>query len=182
MTLILLILQTIYFMVPAYFANMAPVVTKNIFKKLAIPVDFNKKLGGKPIFGSHKTIRGLIMATIFGIIFFQIQKWLYVIPFFQKISLINYSEYSILLGFLLGFGAIIGDLVESFFKRRVNRKPGSPWIPFDQLDYTIGALLFASIVYLPSWQVIVAAIIINFFLHIIANHITYYLGITKVKW
>jgi CDP-2,3-bis-(O-geranylgeranyl)-sn-glycerol synthase len=169
-------------MLPAYFANMAPVLTKNILKKLAIPVDFNRKFKGKSLFGANKTIRGLIMATVFGIIFFQIQKWLYVIPFFQKISLINYSEYSILLGFLLGFGAIIGDLIESFFKRRVNRKPGAPWIPFDQIDYTIGALLFASIVFLPSWQVIVIILIANFFLHIIVNHLAYYLGITKVKW
>ena len=34
-----------------------------------------------------------------------------------EISLIDYSDFSLLLGFLLGFGAILGDLVKSYFKR-----------------------------------------------------------------
>ena len=36
------VLQSFYFMIPAYFANMAPVIVKDRFKKLAIPIDFGK--------------------------------------------------------------------------------------------------------------------------------------------
>jgi hypothetical protein len=32
------------------------------------------------------------------------------------------------------------DSVKSFVKRRVGIAPGAPWIPFDQLDFVIGAL------------------------------------------
>lgn len=169
-------------MLPAYFGNMAPVLAGGVLKKLAHPIDFNKTFRGKPIFGTHKTFRGLIMASLFGIIIFALQKLLYQFPFFQKISLIDYSNYTLLVGFLLGFGAIIGDLVKSFFKRQFNHKAGTPWIPFDQTDYVVGALLFVSIIYIPSWQAILVIFIASFLLHIIANHLAYYLKIRKVKW
>ena len=53
-----LILQLFYLMLPAYFANMAPVIVKKIFNNLKIPIDFDKKIGNKEIFG------GLINVTI----------------------------------------------------------------------------------------------------------------------
>jgi CDP-2,3-bis-(O-geranylgeranyl)-sn-glycerol synthase len=166
-------------MLPAYFANMAPVLVKKYFKFLAKPLDFNKKLNKKPIFGSHKTLRGLIAGIIAGIIITFIQFKLY--PYLNSISLIDYSNW-FLIGLLLGAGAILGDLVKSFFKRRVNIKPGGRWIPFDQLDYVIGALLLTAIIYVPSTEVIITALILSFILHIAVNHLAYYLGISKVKW
>ena len=46
---IVLLLSCFYLMMPAYFANMAPVIAKKIFNSLAIPIDFNKKIRNKPI-------------------------------------------------------------------------------------------------------------------------------------
>jgi len=118
----LLILQYIYFLLPAGFANMAPVLTKKIFKSLAIPIDYYKKFQGRYIFGPHKTIRGLLFGIVFSIIIISIiismQRFLYNYDFFRSISLINYSENVLLLGFLMGFGAISGDLIESFLYKR----------------------------------------------------------------
>lgn len=176
-----LILKSIYFMLPAYFANMAPVVVKRWFKFLAIPIDFNKKWKGEAIFGSHKTIRGFVFGILFALIVAYLQKALYANPFFSNLSFIDYSGW-LGAGFLLGFGALFGDLVKSFFKRRVGIKPGARFIPWDQLDYIIGALVFVSFVYTPSLQVIAVILIISFVLHVAANHIAYYLKITKVKW
>lgn len=180
--MIMLVIQSLYFFLPAYFANAMPVLGKNILKKFAHPIDFKKKLNGKPILGSHKTWRGVLFAVVAGTLVFYIQKLLYIYPFFQKISLVDYSQYSILLGFLMGFGAIFGDSAKSFFKRRLGIKPGGRWIPFDQLDYVVGALLFGAILYIPSWQAILIIFVASFFLHIISNHIAYYTGIKKVKW
>ncbi len=168
-------------MLPAYFANMAPVLVKNYFKPLAVSLDFNKKFKGRRILGSHKTLRGLIAGVIIGIIIAFIQYQLLKIPFFASISLIDYNEWASI-GVLMGAGALIGDLVKSFFKRRANIKPGGRWIPFDQLDYVVGALLFISVLDVPSIEVIITALILSFLLHIIVNHIGYYLGIRKVKW
>ena len=51
------------------------------------------------------------------------------------------SAWIILVGGLLGFGALCGDSIKSFFKRQIGIAPGKSWFPFDQLDYLVGALL-----------------------------------------
>lgn len=179
--LILLILQSLYFMLPAYFANMAP----DIFKKvnlLLFPVDFNKTWKGKPIFGSHKTWGGLLYACLAGILTFLLQRYLFKFDFFNQLSIIDYSSTSLFLGFLLGFGAIFGDLIESFLKRRASIEPGKPWIPFDQLDFVLGALLFSLIATILPWRYYLIILIISPILHVIFDHLGYYLKIRKSKW
>ncbi len=181
MAILTLILASFYYFLPAYFANGAPVLLKK-FNPLKLPVDFNKTLKNKPIFGSHKTWGGLILASLVGLLTFYFQKLLYNYPFFQKYSLINYTEYSILLGFLLGFGAIFGDLIKSFFKRRYHIKAGQSWIPFDQLDFVLGAFLFSFFVCIPPTSAILIIIIITPLIHILANHLSFYLKLKKTKW
>lgn len=175
-----IILKSIYFMAPVYFANMAPVLVKNI-NFLDYPIDFNKRFRGEPILGNHKTWRGLFFGVIAGIVSAYIQYRLFAYLFFAGISIIDYSDW-LVIGFLLGFGALFGDLVKSFFKRRLDIKPGRQFIPWDQLDYTIGSLLLISVFYVPSAEIIVSVLIINFLLHVIANHLAYYLRLSKVKW
>ena len=180
MAILNLILSALYYFLPAYFANMCP----NLFKKInpfKTPVDFNKKIKNKEIFGKHKTWGGIIIAVIAGTLIFYIQKIIFQYSFFQKYSLINYSEYSIWLGFFLGLGAILGDLIESFFKRRRNIKSGKSWIPFDQLDFVIGAFLFSFFIYIPPPSIILIIIIISPALHILTNYLGYYLKINKTK-
>mgnify|MGYP006304289525 CR=1 FL=1 len=182
----MLVVQAMYFMLPAYIANMFPVLAKNSMKCLDRPVDCGLKLRGRPLFGSHKTIRGLLVGVLAGIIVFQVQKWLYSIGFFQSISLVDYNEiyasWRLLPGLLLGLGALAGDMIESFFKRQFRIKPGRSWIPFDQIDFIIGALLLVSIVYAPSWQVILILMVLTPLIHIGANHLGYHLNLKKEKW
>ena len=45
--------------------------------------------------------------------------------------------------FALCFGALLGDIVESFFKRRLGKNRGEDWLVFDQLDFIIGALVLS---------------------------------------
>ncbi len=172
-------------MMPAHFANMAPVFARGTFKKLAKPIDFNAVFMGKSLFGSHKTFRGLFAAVIFGVVFFYIQALLYnidTVDFFKSISIIDYSATPIMFGLLMGAGAIFGDLVKSFFKRRIGIKPGERWIPFDQIDYVVGALFFSSFIHKPSVMIVAAIFITSFASHIIMNHLGFYLGINKKKW
>lgn len=177
-------LGCIWYMMPAYFSNMAPVFVKNHFKFLAKPVDFNKRFGRKPVLGSHKTFRGIIFGVLSGVVVMMVQVILFSnVPFFGRISLFDYARinYS-LLGFLLGFGALFGDMVKSFFKRRANIKPGGRWVPFDQLDYVIGALLFGAFVYSPPLYAVIVILVSSFLLHIAVNHLGYYFGIRKERW
>ncbi|MCG8571014.1 MAG: CDP-archaeol synthase [Spirochaetes bacterium] len=160
---------------------MAPVVMKNSFNKLKIPLDFNIKFGKDTIFGKNKTFRGLIFGIVFGVITAFIQSLLYNFEGIKIISFLDYSNW-LLLGFLMGLGAIIGDLIESFFKRRFNIKSGKPFIPFDQLDFMIGAMVFVYPVFQLNLNQVITLLVLSFFLHILVNHIAFYLKIRKEKW
>ncbi|MDP6600325.1 MAG: CDP-2,3-bis-(O-geranylgeranyl)-sn-glycerol synthase [Candidatus Woesearchaeota archaeon] len=176
-----IILQYFYFMLPAYFANMAPVIVKNIFNNLEFPLDFNKKIKNKPIFGKNKTFRGLIFGILFAVIIAYLQFLFYNNNLFVNISIVNYSDW-LLIGLLMGFGTIFGDLVESFVKRRMNYESGKSFIPWDQMDFVIGALIFVYPIVKLSLDKIIIILLLSFILHIIANHIAFYTGVRRERW
>ncbi|MEK6942884.1 MAG: CDP-2,3-bis-(O-geranylgeranyl)-sn-glycerol synthase [Nanoarchaeota archaeon] len=179
-TLFVLISQCFYLLLPAYFANMAPVIVKNV-NFLNYPIDFGKKIGGKPILGNHKTFRGLFFGVLFGIIIAYFQFLIYKSGNFAGIAVVDYDKW-LLLGILLGSGALIGDAVKSFFKRRVNIAPGAKFIPFDQTDFVIGALIFTMLFFEINLKIFFTSILLSFALHIITNHLAFWLKMRDEKW
>lgn len=181
-----LILSSIYFFLPAYFANMVPTFAKKwgISEYLAKPVDFNKKFKNQPLFGSHKTWRGIFLGVLAGILIAFLQRIFWHFSFFKKISFFDYQKINVfLLGFLLSFGALLGDLISSFFKRRVGILPGESWIPFDQISFVLGSFFIVNIfsnfkIPILAWFLI---LILSFFLHIIFNRIGFWLKISDSK-
>jgi len=179
------IIKTIYFILPGVFANMTPVLVKGIFKKLAFPVDFNKKIKGKRIFGKNKTFRGLLLGVLAAILVAYIQFMLYSNPFFKSISLHDYSQTNILLlGFLMGIGVLTADLANSFIKRRLNRKEGSQFMPWDQLNAPVGGIAFSIWLYNGGYLqlLLISTIVIAFALHLLVRTIGYYLKISNERW
>jgi CDP-2,3-bis-(O-geranylgeranyl)-sn-glycerol synthase len=123
---------------------MLPPLVAILLPKLNQPLDFNQKFRGHRVFGEHKTIRGLVVGTLSGGIIFFLQQYLYSnSDFFRNLSLIDYSNVPALFGFSIGFGALVGDAIKSFFKRQIGIKPGTSWFPWDQIDWVIGSLIFA---------------------------------------
>jgi len=155
---------------------MAPVFFKNKLLSLDKPLDKGRRLRGKEILGPHKTIRGIIASLLVGTITFYFQQVINID------SMIIYSEYNLLFGFLLSSGAIFGDLVKSFFKRRMNIPAGTPMYLADQLDAVIGAMLFTSWIMDYSLAQVGLIIALTLIIKIIANHIGFYLKIREVKW
>lgn len=189
--ILLLFLKSAYLLVPAYCANMAPPLAKrfHLLESLAKPVDKGKVLkDNKYIFGQNKTYRGFIVGMIGGALGGILQVLLYNISFFHEISLsgiiYNNALFMVCFGALMGFGAIFGDLAESFIKRRVGVNPGERFIPWDQIDLVIGAYIFTLPILfgLISWQLFLCSILVTFFLHVMTNHAAYYLHIRKEKW
>ncbi len=173
-----LILSCFYFILPAYFANMAPVIVKKI-NVLVIPIDFNRQLGGKPIFGKNKTFRGLFFGVLFAIVIAYLQYLLR--DTFSSLALVDYSNW-LVLGFLMGLGAVLGDLSESFVKRRLGYQSGKPFVPFDQTDFVIGAVILVSFFVSLSLEKILIILGLSFILHIVVNHLAFYLRIRGGKW
>lgn len=171
--IVLELLKVFYLILPAYFANMAPVFfTKLNF--LNSPVDFGAKINGKRLFGKNKTWRGLVTGVVVAIIIAFLQKLLDI----SSLNILNYQNF-ILIGFLLGFGALFGDLVESFFKRQLDIRPGKFFFPFDYIDHTIGAFLLLSIAFfIPFWSAVLV-VVLTMPLQLLVNLIGYKLKLRK---
>ena len=60
------VLQVLWFFVPAYLANMSPVLVQGWFQRLAAPIDGGRSFRGKRIHGDHNTWRGLLVGIVVG--------------------------------------------------------------------------------------------------------------------
>ena len=168
----MLILKTLWLLLPAGFANMAPVFAAKILPRWNTPVDFGHAWKGNEIFGSHKTYRGIISGTALGLLTFSIQQALYrSFPFFEELSFFNYNEVSPFFGAWMGFGALLGDLAKSFFKRRFAIAPGKAWIPFDQVDWIVGALISVCVVFVPNFALVIASFLVGLGLHFLIKYV-----------
>jgi CDP-2,3-bis-(O-geranylgeranyl)-sn-glycerol synthase len=168
---------SLWFFAPAGFANLAAFVAgeNRYLKKYTYPVDGYKKFRGKRILGDHKTVRGFVAAIIVGALICTIQVGLYNFSSGFRTSIpLDYSLINpIILGALLGFGALFGDCVKSFFKRQAGIKPGRSWFPFDQIDYIVGGIVFSLLyIRLPIWDY-VYLFIVWFLMHPLTTFIGY---------
>ena len=172
-----IIIEVFWLFLPAGIANMAPVLFTWL-PFLAKPMDSGKKIGGKRILGKNKTWRGFIVGIAVAVFIVWLQKIVY--PSTQGLAILNYQTINIwVIGLLLGVGALLGDLVESFLKRQRNIPSGKPWIPFDQLDWIIGAIIFVSFAVDLTWQQVVVALVLFGLLHPLINLIGYALRVKK---
>jgi len=154
------------FIFPAYVANAVPVIFGG-----GRAIDAGRKMpDGKPVFGSHKTIRGFVAGILAGTLTSVAQN--VALPF----------QFSVWLGFVVSFGALTGDLVHSFVKRRIGIIEGAPLPVADQLDFVVGAVLFSFLVSPPPLLTIFIIFVITPPLHLLANFLAYVAGVKKTPW
>jgi len=160
-------LGAFWFILPAYFASISPVWFKLRGKT---PLDFGRTFRNKPILGPSKTIRGFVGGALCGTLLGGIQQFVFGKPD------------GLLLGVLLGFGAMTGDALKSFFKRQRGIPPGKSWFPFDQLDFLIGGLVFASAVELPTLFGLIILLTLTPPLHLLSNIADHEAGLKEVPY
>ncbi len=157
-----IIVQAIWLILPAYAANGAAVLVGG-----GKPIDFGKKWkDGRRILGDGKTWRGLFYGALVGSIvgFSQAVAGKYIEMEGLNVLGLDYFEgFPLMIPLVLSlcFGALLGDITESFFKRRVGKERGEDWIPFDQLDFVLGALFLSFLV--SSFIELVGALPYNWF-------------------
>lgn len=159
------IYDALWFVLPLYIANMAPVFVKKL-NFLNYPVDFNKTFYGKRILGDHKTWRGLIFGTVAG----------------GLTSLLQ--SRGIFIGLILGLGALFGDMIGSSIKRRLNIPEGEKLLGIDQLDFLLGGLLLVFLFKISDLQPlqILFLIFITPLGHYLTSVIGYKLKLKDVPW
>ena len=143
------LLQVLYFFLPAYVANMAPVLVRDLCPSWAIPIDGGRTFRGTRVLGDHKTWRGLIAGTVAGVVVFALQVAAYRAGIWTGVALVDYGAVGLVPGLLLGLGTGVGDAVKSFWKRQLGIAPGASWPGFDQLDFMAGAYVAVALVYVP---------------------------------
>ena len=174
-------LTSLYFILPAYFSNGGALAFGG-----GLPVDFGKTDSkGNRWIGDGVTWRGLIAGTLIGMLTGAVQGYLnpdiiaeigqYIIT-----PIIPDVGSGILIGFLLGFGALLGDAIGSFIKRRLGIGRGKPAPLLDQLDFIVIALILSALVVKLNLFFVITAIILTIIIHQIANIGAYLLGLKDV--
>ncbi|MEM2889916.1 MAG: CDP-2,3-bis-(O-geranylgeranyl)-sn-glycerol synthase [Candidatus Hadarchaeum sp.] len=149
-----LIEQAIWFILPAYFANAAPVILGG-----GPPLDLGRRfVDGRRIFGEGKTLYGFLSGLVAG-------------------TLIGLLQRRALVGLMLALGALMGDLIGSFIKRRLGMAQGKMAPGLDQLGFAVVAIAMASPIELPSWPVIATILILTPPIHLATNFLGYKLGL-----
>ncbi len=166
-------------MVPAYVPNPIAAVSGG-----GPPIDGGRTLrDGYRIFGSGKTWRGFITGVVVGILSGLVLIWAR-----TAFSLDMLPAHTLTTVTLLAFGALLGDLVKSFVKRRLGKASGSRWPVADQYDLVAGSLILLA-VFDWTWVttyltpvVLVFILIVTPILHVSINIIGYVTGVKDVPW
>jgi CDP-2,3-bis-(O-geranylgeranyl)-sn-glycerol synthase len=171
------VLVDLFVFLPAFVANAAPVVAKNLPGLQSL---------NRPIYatymGKNKTWRGFLSGLIAAVATAMLLHTIGSLPYVGFVALHHYSlAVSAFAGFLLGCGAIGGDMAESWVKRRLGIKPGNALPYWDGVDYVLGAILLLSPLYRPSLAGFVALLLIGPLASLIANTVAYSVG-WKQQW
>ena len=164
MDIALLIVEALKFMFPAYCANATPVLAGG-----GTPMDFGRNfVDGKRVFGTNKTFRGFFFGLAVGI----------------AVGLMEYVVfgYPLLFALLTPLGALLGDLTAAFVKRRLGIAPGGLFPVVDQVDFVVGALVFALLLGMVDWALAITVLLITPPIHLLTNVCAYKLGLKKNPW
>jgi CDP-2,3-bis-(O-geranylgeranyl)-sn-glycerol synthase len=171
-------LPLIWTYLPAFVANAVPVLLPHV------PVlrQWNQPIAERSL-GKNKTWRGFIIGTVFAVLIAWLQYESGEFGLFSGWRLFKGDLYeSLLSGFLMGFGALTGDSVKSFFKRRMGIAPGKAWPVIDGIDYMIGAIIFLTPLFLPSFGGVIFLVLVGPIASLLANMVSYTVGWKSVWW
>ncbi len=171
----ILIIQAFWLIAPAYAANAFPPLLKG--RK---PLDFGRIFFKHRILGDGKTFEGTMAGILFGVFIGSIQIfWQGYIPNEWGLNLIKMT---FLLVMLLSVGAVFGDIVGAFIKRRLGIPRGNSAPLLDQLDFIFGAVLLSGLVINVDFYIILTLIILTPPIHLIANLIGYAARVKRTPW
>ena len=162
------LLQLLYFMAPAYLSNMAPPFVRRWH-------GWNRPINAH-LLGDHKTVVGFVVGMSAGVLATGLQAALG-----SPLAIVDYRNW-LLLGLGFGFGAMAGDSLKSLLKRKAGIAPGSRWIPMDQLDYVVGALVLvgwsAGLTWLDFTAILIGSLLAGF----LVNRVAFWLRIKETPW
>jgi hypothetical protein len=156
----------------------APILRWDLLRAWRRPLD-----GGRGWFGANKTWRGAIVMTL-GVLLAALALEAAWPGWWARLPRGVRDAGPALYGLLLGLGIVLGELPNSFLKRRLGVAPGTQrrdaagWalVALDQGDLVLGAwLLLAPIWVMAPWQALVAFVVISA-IHLVVNVVGHAIG------
>ncbi len=181
------VLVGIWLMLPALVPNSAAVLFGG-----GTPMDFGRSWRGKRILGDGKTWRGFLGGALTGLGVGALQIML--TELLSDPDRFGYGDlpWAVVMVAALSFGAMTGDCVGSFLKRRFGVGRGEKAPVLDQYNFVVGAIAFAALAG-PGWfeghyieddgvYALLVFLVAVPLLHRSVNIIGYKLGKKNVPW
>jgi CDP-2,3-bis-(O-geranylgeranyl)-sn-glycerol synthase len=183
-------LAVLWLMLPAYVANAIATIPQG----RGPPMDFGRTWSrdGRRIFGPSKTWSGFLFGGFVAMPVGLLEAWLILLapPDLQlvpRLALTLLAAVPVVA--LLTFGAMTGDALGSFLKRRLGRESGARTLFLDQLPFVLVPILAGAALY-PGLFLGVFANVEGIFwllvytlgLHAFFNWVGYKAGLKKVPW
>lgn len=166
------VLRVILTAIPLYLCNGMALVFGG-----KTPIDQGIKFfDGKPLLGGGKTFKGTFAGLLFA--FLGVLAISIAFPQTTEIMEASYLAY----GTLLAIGALLGDFLGSFLKRRFSIARGRSVFLLDQLDFVIGGLALGSFMMVPTAWEIIFLLALTMIAHVIGNWIAFFARMKKVPW
>jgi CDP-2,3-bis-(O-geranylgeranyl)-sn-glycerol synthase len=184
----ILLLLGFWYILPAYVANGFAVFSK--LCRTRHPIDHGCVLrDGNPLFGAGKTWEGLIIGFSAGacvgvlqyalapLLLGLIEQYLFLPDALRPIVLLSIPQV-----LLVALGALLGDILGAFIKRRINIPRGRPAPILDQLAFLSVAILLGMMAN-PLPLILVGFLLLATpAIHLLANAIAYLLRLKDVPW
>ncbi|VVB57612.1 CDP-archaeol synthase [uncultured archaeon] len=171
--------RLLLFILPAYVANAAPVVLGGLF-----PIDGGRRAwDGRPYLGSSKTWLGLAGGLVAGLLAAVLEAHLLIGTPYDLWA--GQGSWYLLTGLLLSAGALAGDLLGSFAKRRLGLGAGQASWLLDQLPFVLVAMLAVlplGVTFQFEPLPLAALLVLTVVLHRAANWLAHRSGLKKVPW
>ncbi len=181
MDMLAVVVGALWAVLPAYVPNNAAVLFGG-----GPPVDGGRTLDGRRLLGDGKTWRGTAVGTGAGL---AVAGALNLVrPAAADSFGVSLAGFPLRVAVGLAAGAMLGDVVASFAKRRLRRERGAAVPGLDQLDFLVGALALAALV-APAWTLgtfspvaLAVVIVATPLLHVATNAAAYGLGLKPEPW
>jgi len=168
-------------MLPAYVPNNAAVLAGG-----GRPIDGGRTWGDRRVLGDGKTWRGTAMGIVAGLALAAV---LTVIePSVGDALGFDLPEFTPFAAVGLAGGAMLGDILASFLKRRTGRQRGAMFPGLDQLDFVVVSLPLVALLdfdWFREWftlEVLFVVVVLTPILHVTTNMIAYKLGLKNEPW
>jgi CDP-2,3-bis-(O-geranylgeranyl)-sn-glycerol synthase len=182
--------QVLWLLLPAYVANAIATIPRG----RGPPMDFGRiwKRDGRRALGPSKSWSGFLFAGFVAIPVGLLEAWLILLAP-PDLRIVPQLAPTVLAAIpvvaILTFGAMTGDALGSFIKRRLGRDSGARTLLLDQMPFVLVPIAVGIVLYpalflgvFASWEAVLWLLVYTLGLHAAFNWVGYWAGLKKVPW